>query len=102
MGELIGAHKQAINHEGWVIQGEMVCVNGPVEQPQREDALFLPSLYTQIGIVSKEKIQGITLGYLYIRVYDIALHNTIMQCGLRGVRLKHIFITLMVIAGAAW
>jgi hypothetical protein len=51
MGELIGAYKQVINHEGWVVQGEMVCVNGPVEQPQREDALFLPSLYTQIGMV---------------------------------------------------
>jgi hypothetical protein len=31
MGELIGAHKQAITHEGWVVQGEMVCANGPVE-----------------------------------------------------------------------
>ena len=55
MGELIGAHKQAINHEGWVVQGEMVCVNGPVEQPQREDALFLPSLSTQIGEVSSHR-----------------------------------------------
>ena len=52
MGELIGAHKQAINHEGWVVQGVMVCVNGSVEQPQREDILFLPSLSTQIGMVS--------------------------------------------------
>ncbi len=41
MGELIGVHKHAINHEGWVVQGEMVCANGPVEQPQREDSLLL-------------------------------------------------------------
>src|SRR5260370_42095081 len=52
MGELIGAQKKAINYEGWVVQGEMVCVNGPVEQLQREDALFLPSLSTQIGMIS--------------------------------------------------
>ena len=52
MEELLGAHKQAINHEGWAVQGEMVCVNGPVEQPQREDALFFPSLSTHIGMVS--------------------------------------------------
>src|SRR5437016_5381377 len=53
MGELIGAHKQAFNHEGWVVQGEMVCANGPVEQLQREDSLFLLPLYTQVDMVSR-------------------------------------------------
>ena len=28
------------------------CANGPVEQSPRQDALFLPSLYTPIGMVS--------------------------------------------------
>lgn len=31
MGELIGAHKQAITHEGWVVEGEMARANDPVE-----------------------------------------------------------------------
>ncbi len=41
MDEIIGVYMQAISHEGWVVQGEMVCANGPVEQPQREDSLLL-------------------------------------------------------------